>query len=322
MREVAFLKQNSEKWKSFEHLLKNPKNEAADTIADLYIKVSNDLAYAQSNYPGSKTASYLNDLAVKAHNTLYSNQRTDVGTIINFWKNEVPEIFSRHQKELLVAFIVFVVAMSIGVISSVLEDSYVRNFFGDAYMNMTLENIEKGDPLAVYKSESMMNMFFQITINNIRVSFMVFVLGMFTAVGSGLLLLQNGIMVGAFLHLFTKYALLKEALLVIFIHGTLELSAIVIAGAAGFVLGNSFIFPGTYSRLDSFLHGAKESAKMIGALVPVFIVAGFLESFVTRHTDMPLLLSLGIIGGSAVFILYYFVLLPNAILRKTNSGIL
>ena len=321
MREVAFLKQNSEKWESFEQLLKNPKNESADKIADLYIKVSNDLAYAQSNFPGSKTASYLNDLAVKAHNTLYSNKRADAGTIARFWKQEIPEIFSRHQKELFIAFLIFMVAISIGVISSVLDDSYVRSFFGDAYMNMTLENIEKGDPLAVYKKDSMMNMFFQITINNINVSFTTFIAGMFTAIGSGLLLLQNGIMVGAFLHLFAKYALLKEALLVIFIHGTLELSAIVIAGAAGFVLGNSFLFPGTYSRRTSFLRGAKESAKMITALVPVFIIAGFLESFVTRHTDMPLLLSLSIIGGSAAFILYYFVILPNKISNKT-SGIL
>ena len=319
MREVAFLKQNSEKWKSFEQLLKKPKEESADTIADLYIKVSNDLAFAQSNFPESKTASYLNDLTVKAHNTLYSNKRADAGTIVNFWKHEVPLIFSRYQKELLIAFIVFAVAISMGVISSMLEESYVRGFFGDAYMNMTLENIEKGDPLAVYKSKSMMDMFFQITINNIRVSFMVFVLGMFTAIGSGLLLLQNGIMVGAFLHLFAKYALLKEALLVIFIHGTLELSAIVIAGAAGFVLGNSFIFPGTYSRTESFLRGAKESAKMITALIPVFITAGFLESFVTRHTEMPLILSLSIIGGSAAFILYYFVILPNKIRHNTQG---
>lgn len=319
MREVAFLKQNSEKWQSFEQLLKNPKGETADTIADLYIKVSNDLAYAQSNYPESKTASYLNDLAVKAHNTLYSNKRADAGTIANFWKQEVPEIFSHRQKELLIAFIVFIIAISIGVISSMLEETYVRNFFGDAYMNMTLENIEKGDPLAVYKKESMMNMFFKITLNNIRVSFFVFVLGMFTAIGSGLLLLQNGIMVGAFLHLFAKYALLKEALLVIFIHGTLELSAIVIAGTAGFVLGNSFIFPGTYSRLDSFLKGAKESAKMITALIPVFILAGFLESFVTRYTEMPLVLSLSIIVGSAAFILYYFVVLPHKLRLKIQG---
>ena len=311
MREVAFLKLNSEKWKSFEELLKNPKKESADTIAELYIELSNDLAYAQSNYPESRTAVYLNELAIKAHNTLYKNRRADVATIVRFWTRDVPEIFSRRQKELLYAFIVFGVAISIGVLSSHLEDSFVRSILGDNYVNMTIENINAGDPLAVYKDEHAMNMFLGITINNIRVSFLAFVFGILTSIGTGMLLFSNGIMVGAFLQFFYKYSLLKEAMLVIFIHGTLELSAIVIAGAAGFVMGNSILFPKTYSRYESFLKGAKEGTKMVIGLVPVFILAGFLESFVTRFTEMPLALSLGIIGGSLTFILWYYVVLPN-----------
>ena len=62
MREVAFLKKNKDKWNDFETLLKAPKLESADVIADLYIKISNDLAFAQSNFPNSKTVDYLNDL--------------------------------------------------------------------------------------------------------------------------------------------------------------------------------------------------------------------------------------------------------------------
>ena len=311
MREVAFLKKNTEKWKHFEALLKAPNSETADTIADLYVKVSNDLAYAQSNFPNSKTTQYLNDLAIKAHNTLYKNKRTDLHTLLRFWTYDVPEIFSRRQKELLVSFIVFAVAITIGATSSVLEDNFARNFLGDRYINMTIENIENGDPLAVYKDEYAMNMFLGITINNIRVSFIAFIAGLITSIGTGLILFNNGIMVGAFLQFFAKYTLLKEALLVVFIHGTLELSAIVIAGAAGFVIGNSFLFPGTYSRYEAFLKGAKEGMKMVIALVPIFVLAGFLESFVTRYTETPIWLSLSIIIGSDTFITYYFVYLPN-----------
>ncbi len=318
MREVAFLKKNSEKWKTFEAMLLKPGKESADTIAGLYIKVSNDLAFAQSNYPNSKTTAYLNDLAIKAHNTLYKNKRADLNTIIEFWTKDVPEIFSRRQKELLVSFTVFAVAVIIGVLSSYLEDSFVRSILGDGYVNATIENIQNDDPLAVYKDEHAMNMFLGITINNIRVSFLAFAFGLITSIGTGMLLFYNGIMVGTFIQFFAKYTLLKEAMLVIFIHGTLELSAIVIAGAAGMVMGNSFLFPGTYSRYESFLKGAKEGAKMVFSLTPIFILAGFLESFVTRYTEMPIFLSLTIIGLSAAFILYYFVYLPNR-LKKTNS---
>ena len=319
MREVAFLKQNSEKWKSFETLLKNPREESADTIAELYIEISNDLAYAQSNYPESRTAIYLNDLAIKAHNTLYKNRRADLATVLRFWSHDIPEIFSRRQKELLYSLTIFTIAVIIGVFSSFKDDSFTRMILKDGYMNMTLENIESGDPLAVYKDSNKMYMFLRITINNIRVSFLAFVSGVVTSIGTGFILFSNGIMVGAFLQFFYKYSLLKEALLVVFIHGTLELSAIVIAGAAGFVMGNSLLFPKTYSRYESFLKGSKEGAKMVFGLVPVFIMAGFLESFVTRYTEMPLFLSLTIIGVSLVFILWYYVVLPNRKQKITTT---
>ncbi len=320
MREVAFLKKNSEKWKTFEAMLIKPGKESADTLADLYIKISNDLAFAQSNYPNSKTTAYLNDLTIKAHNTLYKNKRADLSSIIEFWTKEIPSIYGRRQKEVLLSLLVFSIAIIIGALSSYLEDGFVRSILGDRYVNMTIDNIANEDPLAVYKDEHAMNMFLGITINNIRVSFLAFVFGLISSIGTGLLLFYNGIMVGAFLQFFAKYTLLKEALLVVFIHGTLELSAIVLAGAAGFVLGNSFLFPRTYSRYESFLKGAKEGAKMVFGLTPIFIMAGFLESFVTRYTEMPLFLSLTIILGSAAFILYYFVIYPISI-NKTNTAL-
>lgn len=317
MREVAFLRKNSKKWKSFEAILLQPGKESADTIADLYIKISNDLAYAQSNYPESKTSDYLNDLAIKAHNTLYKNKRADIATILSFWTTTVPEIFSRRQKELLVALLVFSVAITIGAFSSFVEDSFVRSILGDRYVNMTIENINNGDPLGVYKDEHAMNMFLGITINNIRVSFIAFAFGLLSSIGTSLVLFSNGIMVGAFLQFFYKFTLLKEALLVVFIHGALELSAIVIAGAAGFVMGNSLLFPGTYSRYESFLKGSKEGAMMVFGLAPIFIIAGFLESFVTRYTEMPIYLSLFIIISSFSFILFYFSIYPMYI-KKNN----
>ncbi|MEX2477847.1 MAG: stage II sporulation protein M [Gracilimonas sp.] len=310
MREVAFLRKNADKWKEFEQLLKDKKNNDPDKLADLYIELSADLAYAQANYPGSKTEEYLNQLSVAVHDEIYRSRKEETGRIITFWTQEIPRLFADKQKELLYSFIVFSLAIGIGVLSSMNDPSFVRFIMGDAYVNMTISNIDEGDPLAVYKKAEEMDMFFAITVNNVRVSFYAFVSGLLTSIGVGVVLLNNGVMVGAFLHFFAQYDLIGEALRVIFIHGTLELSAIVIAGAAGFVVGNGFLFPGTYSRKDSFIKAGREGLKMIVGLVPVFIAAGFLESFVTRYTGMPLWLSLLIILGSLAFILYYFVILP------------
>ncbi|MBD3616332.1 MAG: stage II sporulation protein M [Gracilimonas sp.] len=316
MREVAFLRKNADKWKKFEQLLKNKSNDDPDQLADLYIELSADLAYAQANYPGSKTEQYLNQLSVAVHDEIYRSKKEETGRIITFWTQEIPRLFATKQKELLYSFIVFSLAIGIGILSSINDPSFVRFIMGDAYVNMTISNINEGDPLAVYKKAEEMDMFFAITVNNVRVSFYAFVSGLLTSIGVGVVLLNNGVMVGAFLHFFAEYGLIGEALRVIFIHGSLELSAIVIAGAAGFVVGNGFLFPGTYSRKDSFIKAGREGLKMIVGLVPIFIAAGFLESFVTRYTNMPIWLSLFIIFSSLAFILYYFVLLPMTLKEK------
>jgi uncharacterized membrane protein SpoIIM required for sporulation len=127
------------------------------------------------------------------------------------------------------------------------------------------------------------------------------------------MLFTNGVMLGAFHFLFFQHDLLTRSLLVVYIHGALEIPAIIVAGAAGLVMGNSLLFPGTYPRLESLRRGARHGVKLAVGLVPVFLAAGLLEGFVTRHTDMPLALSLGNIGCSLAFIAAYFVIYPHVL---------
>ena len=158
-----------------------------------------------------------------------------------------------------------------------------------------------------------------ITLNNIKVSFYAFTAGLVFSFGSGLVLLYNGVMLGAFHYLFYEAGLLGQSVRTIWIHGALEISAIVIAGGAGLVIGNSFLFPGTYTRLESFQRGARDGMKIVIGLVPLFVVAGFLEGFVTRYTAMPLWLSLLIIGGSFTFIFWYVGLYPRYLAKQEIS---
>lgn len=319
MREVRFIQQNEARWKRFEKLLRQNRVQNPDQLADLYIELSDDLAYAQSHYPGSQTERYLNQLAVNVHDTIHQTRKEEVSRFIRFWAQELPHIYRSYRKEIGYSFVVFTIAICIGYLSQSADTDFVRAILGDSYVNMTLNNIESGDPMAVYSSQREMEMFLGITFNNIRVSFFAFVFGMFTAIGTGYILLTNGIMIGSFLQFFNQYDLLTESLKVVFIHGTLELSAIIVAGAAGIVLGNSFLFPGTYTRGRSFIRGARDGVKMIVGLIPVFIIAGLLEGFVTRHTGMPLALSLGIIGSSALFVVWYYLIYPSSV-SKTSAN--
>lgn len=311
MKEVAYIKKNEQRWKSFERFLRGIELISPDELADHYIQLTDDLAYAQTFYPQSNLVSYLNSLAVKAHQTIYRNKKEDRGRIVNFWKYEVPLAIWEGRKTILWALAIFLISIAIGLISNSIDETFTRQILGDGYVNMTLNNIENEDPMAVYKSESV-SMFLMIGSNNIKVALMAFVLGVFGSVITGLILLSNGIMVGTFLHFFVRKGLFWLAFSTIFIHGALELSAIVIAGGAGMIIGNSFLFPGTYTRLASLKMGAKRGLKIMIGLIPVIVVAAILESFVTKHY-----LAIGSIGRwliiavSFAFIVWYFILYPR-----------
>ncbi len=316
MREVAFLKQNAEKWKQFEQLVRHDRTGDPDRLAELFIEVTDDLAYARTFYPNSKTTRYLNELAAEVHAAVYRNKKEETGRLLYFWRYEVPVAVREAHRELATAFIIFILALGLGVLSTLGDADFTRLILGDAYVNMTLENIEKGDPMAVYKKMRQADMTFYIALNNVRVTFLAFAAGLLFSVGTGLVLFYNGVMLGTFHTLFFREGLLGSSLLVVYIHGTLEILAIIVAGAAGLVLGNGLLFPGTYSRLRSFTMGAKRGLKIVVGVVPIIIVAATLEGFVTRYTGMPLALSLTIIGGSLVFMLWYFIVYPIRLERR------
>jgi len=317
MRETTFVRKNIDKWEKFENLLKK-KRPNPDQLANLFIDITDDLAYARTNYPRGKTTNYLNNLAVTVHQSLYRNRRESGSRIVNFWLYELPQLFRSVHKEFFYSFLVFLIACILGALSTAYDDHFPRLILGDAYVNETLSNIENGDPMAIYKGMHQGDMFFRITLNNIRVAFYAFSLGILLSFGTGYILVVNGFMLGTFQFFFFQKGLLWTSVLTIWIHGTLEISAIIIAGAAGFALGNSILFPRTYSRLVSLRKGATKGIKIIVGLVPIFIIAGFLESFVTRLTDAPIFVKALIILGSAAFIIYYFIIYPIQLDKRTT----
>lgn len=312
MREPLFVKQNAEKWSQFEQSATNDPDE----IAERFIKITDDLAYAKTFYPKSKTTTYLNGLASKLHQSIYKNKSEKSNRFITYWKYELPLLFKTYQRQLLYSFIFFVIFCLMGILSAKYDANFLKLILGSEYVNMTNENIAKGDPFGVYKSENEFVMFFEIGANNIFVSFVMFVSGIIFSVGSVFFMLRNGIMLGSFEYYFFSKGLGAQSILVIFIHGTIEISSLIIAGAAGLVLGNSFLFPKTYTRLASLKKGAKDGTKMALGLMPLFIIAAFFESFVTRHTEMPVWLSITILASSLYFIIWYVIIYPNKLYKN------
>lgn len=311
MKEVVFIRRNIEKWKEAEKVVEQATNLSPDQLADAYTDLTADLAFAQTHFPASRITIYLNNLASALHNKIYRNKREKWTRVITFWTQEIPQVMHDARRELLVSFIIFAVSVIVGVVSATGDPDFVRLIMGNAYVDMTLNNIANGEPMAVYNGTSEVPMFLGITLNNIMVSFNCFAMGIFTSFGTGYMLFNNGIMLGAFQTFFYQHDLLWDSMLAIWLHGTLEIWAIIVAGAAGLALGNGWLFPGTYSRLESFRRGAKRGVKIVIGTVPIFIMAGFIEGFITRHTELPDMLRLSLILASLAFIIFYYIYLPN-----------
>lgn len=309
MKESTFINQNKEKWKRFEQRLHRPKDNP-DELAELFIEVTDDLSYARTFYPNRSIRYYLNTLAQRVFYRIYKNRKIEWKNIPKYWTEVLPAVAWHSRKYLLFSFLIFVFAAIIGAFSSFHDPDFCEVILGNDYIEMTRENISNGDPLAVYKKSKEIEMFLGITFNNIMVSIQAFLFGLIFGVGTIGVLLMNGIMVGAFQYFFIKEGFGLLSFTTIWLHGTLEISAIIIAGAAGMILGRGLIFPGTYSRLQSFQISAKMGLKLLIGVLPIFIIAGFIEGFFTRFTDAPVLLKLIIIAGSFLFILYYFVIYP------------
>jgi uncharacterized membrane protein SpoIIM required for sporulation len=309
MKETTFIEQNREKWAEFETLLREDRKDP-EKLNDLFIQVTDDLSYARTFYPNRSVRVFLNALAQRVFHNIYRGRRFPMERLRLFWTDELPRMMWESRQALLLSFTLFVLSFGIGVVSSIINPDFARIILGDGYVDMTLTNIENGDPMAVYKDMGPLGMTAGITANNLFVALRTAIFGVLASIGTVFILIYNGIMVGAFQYFFVEQGVFWESFLTIWIHGTLEISAIIIAGAAGLVAGSGLLFPGTYRRVQAFQLSMRRGLKIFIGIVPIIILAGFFESFLTRFTETPDPIRAAFIFTSLLFVLWYFVWLP------------
>ena len=316
MKETSFIQQNKEKWERFEKLYESNANDPEE-LSNLYMDMTDDLSYAQTFYKRRTVRVYLNQLAQKVFTGVHKQRGESLKKLLTVWKVSLPLEIYRARKNLLFALVAFMVYVVIGAITTHFDPDFPRVVMGDGYVDMTIENIKNGVPLDVYQDESQLGMFIQITTNNMKVSFLTFFIGFFFTIGTHVMMFYNGVMLGAFQYFFKLKGLLITSFLGIWIHGAFEISSIVIAGAAGITAGNGWLFPRSYTRLQSLQLSTKRGLKIMMSLVPFVIAAGFLESFVTHnYQTLPEWSKWTLIMLSFGLILFVYVFYPIHVARK------
>ncbi len=315
MRETKFIEQNKEKWAEYESMLQSGNHEP-ERLNHLFVQITDDLSYARTFYPNRSVKVYLNQLAQRIFHQVYKGRRFPTERLRRFWTHDVPQTFWESRRAIALSFALFVLAFTIGVVSSIIDPEFARVILGDDYVRMTLDNIEKKDPMAVYKDHQPLGSALGIAANNLFVAFRTAVVGVLASIGTIFLLLYNGIMVGAFQYFFIEKGLFLESFLTIWIHGTLEISAIIMAGAAGLMAGSGLLFPGTYTRTQAFQISMRKAMKIFIGIAPLIVLAAFFEGFLTRFTEVPDVARALFILANFAFVVWYFVLLPWQKARK------
>lgn len=309
MQETEFISQNKEKWKELEGIL-NSTNKDPDRLTTLFIETTDDLSYSRTFYPNRSVRVYLNSITQKVYNLIYRKNKKGKNAFASYVTHELPSALYHTQQSLLLSFLIFTIGIIIGVFSDIYYPGFAKIVLSEYYVEMTESFIEEGDPMKVYKNENAISMFFSIAINNIQISFGIFVLGLLWGVGTTYILLSNGVMFGAFMHFFFARNLGEESFLTVMQHGTLELSMIVLSGSAGLVLSRSILFPGTYSRLESLVMASSKAIRIMIAVFILLLYAALIESFLTRFTEIPNSIRVFSISLSTTLVIGYFVMYP------------
>jgi uncharacterized membrane protein SpoIIM required for sporulation len=312
LREALFIKKNKDRWQ------KNQQAPSADPdeMAKEFTQLVDDLAYAKTFYPSSKVTQYINAQASGIYLNIYKNRKEESNRLVTFWKYDLPLTIWKHRKVMLFCFLVFAIFFAVGFFVSSKDENVARSFFGDGYVNHTIENIEKGNPFGIYEHGNPFLSWMGIMINNLVVAFRMFASGVFAGIPTVFDLSKTAAMVGIFDQFFAAKGLGIQFFLVVFVHGTLELTGFIIAAGAGIVMGKSFLFPGTIKRLSAFKQGAKEGVKIMIGVIPILVLAAFFEGFITRlYNDLSILTTI-VTSLSVLFVIWYFIIYPYRIGRK------
>jgi len=313
-----FVRSNRPHWQRLEEMValmegRSPASRQRPFLQELsanYRATAADLAFAQTHFRGTTVLQFLHQLVARAHNQIYRAQAITGAQFVHFFRREIPAAVRSHLTALNWAAVVFVTGLMLGL-SAVQFDEHA------AAMILPAEIID-----SVYSGRMWTGPIFSVVpapvastalfTNNISVALVAFAGGLTFGVVTFWILFFNGVMLGMCFKLCANHGLLGALTGFVVTHGFLEISSIVLAGGAGFVVANALLRPGDYSRRDALAVQARAGVRMAVAAVPALVIAGLLEAFVSPST---LSMAIKAIVGLAIGVSFWLYLLGG---RRTG----
>ena len=319
-----FIARNAPAWDRLEHLTSGTgwggrtlSPGEVDELVHLYQRVSSHLSHARAAYRDPALTGRLTRLVTRANGSIYGARPRTLRAITDFFAWRFPAaVWQSGRFVAASAALLLIPALVIGAwlaTSDAALDAAAPEAVREAYLTEDFE--------AYYSSQSASAFTSQVTVNNIQVALLAFASGVLLCLPSAALLVVNGAALGGAGGLFAEAGELGKFFGLILPHGLLELTAVVVAGAAGLRLGWSVIAPGDRSRGRALGEEARQSVVIALGLVLAFSVAGFIEGFITGR-GVPTGLRVGIGVGAEAAFLTWIVVQGRAATRRGVTGAL
>lgn len=261
-------------------LARNSGEQIAE-VRQLYLRASVHLAEAQTAYGDQRLEAYLNGVVSRAHAALYGTQPRSVRGVARLFGSRYRGAVRRTLPAIIVAtglLIAVTVAMTLWVASS-------REAQAGVLPGFAREAIRRagggGRPDIGVPPTELSTL---ILLNNVQVAFLAFAFGIGLGIGTLYVLVQNATLLGALAGGYQAAGKAGTFWSLVLPHGLLELTAIVIAAGAGLRMGWSLIDPGDRLRGRALAEEARDAVLVIAGVIPAFVIAAFIEGFVTGQT--------------------------------------
>ncbi len=283
-----------------------PAADAGDMV-HLYRDVSADLARLRALEADPHLVNEINRLVARAHGQIYRGARRKSYSLLQFFLVRYPRLFRETGRFTFASFLICVLFAGLAYRTVQSHPELVADVMGPMIGAEVRGEKTAQDIKARFRMVSSPILSSAVTGNNIMVALKAFALGITFGIGTVFVLMYNSMMVGGIAGAYAKSGVAKDLWMTLLPHGALELSAIVVAGGAGLLLGYSLWCPGQRTRRRALREDALKAVQLAVGLIPAFIVAGFFEGFITPSDRMPEPLKVGMgVSIAVVFWLYLF----------------
>lgn len=325
MKEDKFIKENSIVWADLESILKKLKSKGIqkfaprelDNFTNLYNRTCGHLSYCRTYYGNSNTTVYLNRLVASAHSYIYTTQSSNLKDLAKFLLIKFPLLLRQNVKYFILSLSIFFIGFLLSFVFTLISIDNASAFIPQSMVDSVNAQASNDSPR---DWDNAIESTFILT-NNIRVGFIAFALGITLGIGTLYILFYNGFPLGTLAALFYLKSNNLYFWSHILPHGVLELFAIFVCGAAGLIIGNALINPGVYSRKDALIMKVKLAIKLVCGTIPLFVIAGIIEGFVTPAASIPEPVKLLVASLTLVLLLFYMIF-PNIKFKSKREELL